>query len=324
MSKCIIVVGHLSNEKNYNVLKDCVDYLRLYGEKYPIVLAMSGFDELLCKAISLGDQFVFTNYNTIMKQENQFIDVYVSTDAWTVTEKLGPTINSYAFAQIQKLDLALRCAIAEGYTEFLVLNYDVYTMDSKFIEYAFSQPQNVFVKLKTPGLLADAFKLNMVGANMIRELVDHGPVELFNKFPSNGKMLEEVLGEAVNYFLRGKDTILLPHDPCSPEQIVGYKVLINNNATSSSTAHAYVDNGTIYVVVTGMGHPKYTLDGVIEIGYNGTFTKYDVGTGLCYLHPLCLFENKDVEFDVKTSFGQFKVPIRTESLNRTVIEWKNR
>jgi hypothetical protein len=102
-------------------------------------------------------------------------------------------------------------------------------------------------------------------------------------------------------------------------QLSPFKVLVNNSFNEG--AMAAVHNGTVHLLITNQGHPRYTLDGKLDIGYNGNYTSFDVSNPVSILYPIAPYEGKDIEIVVRTSFGEVPVIITKQLLENSVIEW---
>lgn len=314
--KCIILVTHISNKNHAIILQKCIESLRRYSPEYPILLCSTGDTSLIHDQLSSVDHYIFTSANTLNKLDSS-LSVYHATSHWKITYNIPAPRYYYGFAQMQKTAIALQGAMTLGYKHFLVMNYDTLLLESGFVDYMFSEAGSIFFNFPNSPIRmsSDMFKLNVESAKAIMSL---GDIATYNMFAEKhgGNMLEDVLGEML---LQNQINFRkLDASNSSMFQLHPFRVIVNNSFNEG--AMAAVHNNMVHLLVTHQGHPRYTLDGKVEIGYKGNFTTFDVSQPMSALHPITEYTGNDVEITVRTSFGEMPVVITKHLLENSVIE----
>lgn len=314
---CLVLITHIANTAHATILKNCIDSIKQYAPHYPILLCSTGDTSLIEDQILRVDHHICTSVNTLTKLDTP-LSVYYLTSNWKLTYYVPLPRYYYGFAQMQKTALALQGGTALGYRNFLVMNYDTLFLESGFVDYMFSEPNSVFFNFPNSDvrMSSDMFKLNMEGVRAVSTLADYNTYKTFAN-NQDGQMLEDVLGEMLNYYKINHTR--LPASNNSMFQLSPFKVLVNNSFNEG--AMAAVHNGTVHLLITNQGHPRYTLDGKLDIGYNGNYTSFDVSNPVSILYPIAPYEGKDIEIVVRTSFGEVPVIITKQLLENSVIEW---
>lgn len=315
MNNCIILVAHITTEDSLQVLNTCIQRMQIHAPNYPIILSASGNFTLLQQLQSV-DHCIITTINSLESVQTS-LHVFYKTSAWQLTYNIPAPRPYYGFAQLQKTTLAIQGARTLGYTQFLVMNYDAYLMEDGFVDYMFSEPSSVFFQFTghQHRMSSDIFKLNMAGAEAMIHLTEHKT--LYEEFTQRAEagMLEDVLGHMIAHY--GIPTRLFTAHNTEFLQLNPFKILINNSYNEGAMA-GIVDN-VVHVLVTHQGHPRYTLDGKLAIGYNGEFTEFDVSIPCAILHPITEYQGRDVNIIIRTSFGEFPVTLRADVLQNTHI-----
>ena len=314
--KCVILVAHITDIGHATVLSNCIERLRIHAPSYPILLSVTGNSDLVKEHITKVDHFIFTNINSL-NVINSPLSVFYTTSSWTITYNIPAPRFYYGFAQLQKTAIALEGAMALGYSQFLVMNYDAYVMEDGFVDYMFSESQSIFFQFNRyqVRMSSDVFKLDMVGAKAVIALTENHSIYDSLAQQCDGHMLEDVLGLMLNHY----------NVPCrrfaaSSEdmfQITPFKVLINNSYNEGAMAAQI--NGQLHVLVTNQGHPRFTLNNKLEIGYDGKFTQFDLSTPVSTLHPITEYTGNDVEIIVRTSFDESKVVLKKQVIENTIV-----
>lgn len=313
---CIVISAHISDAGKANTLEHCIKSIRAYAPEYAIILACTGNRKLVRDQIKLVDHYVFTSINSLRLIEEP-LTIFYSTLEWTIAYFTPLPRYEYGFAELQKKAIGIQSAMTLGYENFLVMNYDTILFDKGFVEYMFSEPESIFFKypqypIKT---LCDVYKLNIDGARMLISLASNENLvrELASKY--SGVMLEDALGEAiVHYQIKYRKFDIVKSELF---QLYPFKVL--TNTSHNEGALAAVKDGKLYLLVSNTGHPRHTLDGKLSITYEGKTVQYDVSDTISVLHPICEYENKDVDIIVGTSFGDFHITLKKEVVENTKI-----
>jgi hypothetical protein len=311
---CILLIAHVTNKNHAIILQKCIESIREYSPEYPILLCTTGDYSLIQDKLSLVDHHIVTTINTLTKIDSPLF-VYHSTSEWRMTRTIPAPRYCYGFAQMQKTALALQAAMTLGYKHFLVMNYDTLILESGFIDYMFSEKSSIFFNFSgfPVRMSADVFKLDMETAKLVMTMADLDTYNLIAT-KNDGNILEDTLGEMLNQ--HKVNYRKFNASSSSMFQISPFKVIVNNSFNEGAMA-AVLDN-VIYLLVTNR-HPRYTLDGKIEIGYNNNFTTYDVSTSTSILHPITEYTGNDVEIVVRTSFGEIPVVITKDILENSRI-----
>lgn len=314
---CIVIAAHISDKGKAKTLENCINSIRKYSPKYPIILAVTGDRGLIQDQLELVDHYVFTSINSL-KLINEPMTVYYSMPEWTICYHLPLPRYEYGFAELQKKSIGLQSAMVLGYENFLVINYDLLLLESGFIDYMFSHEKSVFFKFDNYAVRTscDVYKLNIEGANSIINLASNE--SLVREFASKygGNMLEDVIGEAILHYKI--DHRQLKANNLEIFQLSPFQVLINTSYNEGAMA-AVGDDGMLYLLVTNAGHPRFTLDNKLYIKYLGEVTHYDMSMSASLLHPICKYEGDDVDIVVGTSFGEFHVTLRKEVIENSRI-----
>lgn len=317
---CIIILCHITNKNSINILKRCIDSINSHSsKKHTILLCSSGDISLIQKEVDFVDHYMFTSINTVIKN-NTSACVYYAQAQWQLNYVIPAPRYYWGFAHMQKLGFALHGAISLGYENFLVMNYDSIVDDNGFIDYMFNQDKSVFFKFdgsSPEAVSADICKLNLDAAkNFIEISLDE---KLFRNIESKRSevLVEQTIVDIIDHF--SMDIIKLRANSSMLYQISPFKVILN--ASHNGSAMAGIMDNTVYILVTGVGHPRYTLNGKIEIGYNNKFTEFDVSNNTSLLHPVTEYTEEDIEVVVRTSFGEEVVTITNEALKNSSIHW---
>jgi hypothetical protein len=314
--KCIVIVAHITDSGQSTVLDNCIQRLRKHAPKYPILLSVTGDIHLIKNRLGDVNHFLFTNLNTLNVIESP-LSVFYQTSAWSIIYNIPAPRYYYGFAQLQKTAIALEGAMSLGYTQFLVMNYDAYLMEDGFVDYMFSEQQSIFFNFINHQIRmsSDVFKLDMIGARAVISLVEDA--ELYHSLAAkcDGHMLEDVLGLMVQHYN-------IPYRKLSANatdmfQINPFKVLINNSYNEGAMA-ASID-GKLHLLITSQGHPRFTLDNKLEVGYNGNFTTFDLSVPTSILYPITDYTGNDVEIVVRTSFNESVVVLRKNVIENTTV-----
>lgn len=314
---CLVLITHIANTAHATILKNCIDSIKKYASHYPILLCSTGDTSLIEEEISRVDHHVLTSVNTLTKLDAP-LSVYYHTANWKLTYYVPLPRYYYGFAQMQKTALALQAGTALGYRNFLVMNYDTLFLDSQFIDEMFLNPSSVFFNFPNSDIRmsSDMFKLNMEGVRAMSTLADYNTYKTFASY-QDGQMLEDVIGEMLKYYKINYTRLSANNN--SMFQLSSYKVLVNNSFNEG--AMAAVHNGMVHLLITNQGHPRYTLDGKLEVGYNGNYIPFDVSNPVSILYPIAPYEGQDIEISIKTSFGEVPVIITKQLLENSIIEW---
>ena len=319
-SNCILLVAHIENDIHLDALQKCIGGIKENSPSSPIVLTLTGNADVAKDALNSVDHYVITTINTLDYIENP-LNVFYTTTAWSLVYTIPAPRRYYGFAQLQKTAIGLQAAMVLGYKNFLVMNYDATIMDKGFVDYMFSEKDSVFFNFNGLGngnrFSSDIFKLDMDGANKVIALCNNK--RLYDELAAkdNGFMLEDVLGEMILHY-NIKYRKLIAHTS-GIFQLFPFKILINNSYNEG--AMSAVANEMLHVLVTDQGHPRYTLDGKLEIGYDGNFTSFDVSSPTSILFPVTKYEGKDVDITVRTSFGESKVRLRKEVIENSILHF---
>jgi hypothetical protein len=314
---CLIIIAHVKNVTQATILKNCIESIKKYSTGYPILLCTSGDVDLIKNELSQVNHHIFTSVNTLTKLDDPLL-VYYLTSSWKLTYCVPLPRYYYGFAQMQKTALAIQGATSLGYRNFLVINYDTLFLENGFIDYMFSEPKSIFFNFPNSDIRmsTDVFKLDMPAARAISTLADYNTYKAF-AHNQDAQMLEDVLGHTLNYYKI--DYKRLPASNNSMFQLSPFKVLVNNSFNEG--AMAAIHNGIVHLLITNQGHPRYTLDGKLEIGYNNNYVSFDVSNPTSLLYPIAPYEGKSIEISIKTSFGEVPVVITKEMLENSKIEW---
>ena len=315
MDKCIILVAHISNSTHATILKNCIDSIKQYSPNYPILLCSTGDVSSIYDQVSRVDHHIFTSINTLDKTDSPLSSFFVTSN-WKITYNIPTPRYYYGFAQVQKTALALQGAISLGYKNFLVMNYDTLFLESGFADYMFSESESVFFNFAEVRMSSDMFKLNMDGARAIIRMSDYKTYDMFAQKHS-GNMLEDVLGEMLSHY--NINFRKLPASNNSMFQLSPFKILVNNSYNEG--AMAAIHDGMVYLLISSQGHPRYTLDGKIDIWCNRQYTTFDVSAPTALLYPIAPYEGKDIEIVIRTNFGEVPVRITKQLLENSTIEW---
>lgn len=315
---CIVIAAHINDNGKAKTLENCINSLKKHAPEYPIILACTGDAELAHSQLKLADYYVFTSINSLKKIEEP-MTVYYSTPAWTMCYHMQLPRYEYGFAELQKKAIGLQSALSLGFENFLVINYDLLLLEDGFIDYIFSEKKSVFFKFDNYDVRTscDVYKLDVNGAKAIMQLASNENLVRDLASKHSGNMLEDVIGEAIKYYniehrtFRANNLELFQLSP--------FKVLINTSYNEGAMSAVSKDDGILYLLVTGAGHPRFTLDKKLSITYGDQTTNYEVPEHMAYLHPICKYEGNDVDIKVGTSFGDFYVTLRKEVIENSKI-----
>lgn len=320
--KCILLVAHIDNDVHLDALDKCLNGIKQNAPNYPIILSLTGNIDYVKDRLPMVDHYITTSINTLEYLESP-LNVFYSTVEWSIIYTIQPPRRYYGFAQLQKTAIGLQAAITLGYKHFLVMNYDATILDKGFVDYMFSESESVFFNFTIGGngnrFSSDIFKLDLDGAIKLMQMCANK--ELYDELSrkDSGLMLEDVLGEMVlHYDIKCRK--LIAHTS-GIFQLYPFKILINNSYNEG--AMAAVRDGVLHILITEQGHPRYTLDGKIEIGYEGNFTTFDVSKPTSILFPITKYEGNDVDIIVRTSFGESKVKLRKDVIENSTITIHN-
>jgi hypothetical protein len=192
-------------------------------------------------------------------------------------------------------------------------------MDAGFINYMFSEENSiVFTYSNTEFTNMDVLKLNKEFACKVNTLNDY---ETYKNLSST--ITSELFEEVFTKFMRSSGCYIreLEATPGTAYQLKQFKVLINS--MSSSDASAVLVNGKINLLVTSQGSPAHTLNNRLEIKHGEASIVVPVDHPTSMLLPVCDYEGKDVHMSVVTSFGEFPLIVRKETLENTKLELFN-
>lgn len=311
----IIVPAYIDNPRKLYALQRNLEHIRKYSN-VPIFLSISGDMELIKEQFDKVDHYIYTSVNSLIELTTP-LSIFHQTSNWKITYNIPCPRYYHGLAHMQKISIALDAAMALGYDNFLVLNYDAFIMDDRFIDHMFSHKLSVFFRYETTTFTnTDIFKLNRDGAELIKRL---GQVKSYKYFSHNvdAEMVENAVTNLINTY--SLNCTILPAANCTAYQIPNFNVLVNT--ISSGEATAGLLNNKIMLLVTSQGSPAHTLDGKISIECNGTTTDFDVSEPISLLYPIADYEGKDLDLLVHTSLGTYPITVTKKGLENTVIEW---
>jgi hypothetical protein len=314
----ILLPAHISKQVHVQALERCINSVRKYST-YPILLVFSGDITLMKDTIGMVDEYIYTSVNTLLDVDTQLYEFY-KTDNWRLEYKIPSPRRYHGYANMQKVALGLETALNMGYNNILNMNYDTIVMDAGFIDYMFSEEKCVFFKYREDETFTstDVFKLNVEGANIIKQL---GNYEVYKKFSHNvpAEMVEHAVTAWLNESKLDIRKLLASNLGNAYFPLQPFNVAVNT--VSNSDVFAVLVNDIVHIVVSSNGSPRHTTDGKIEIECNGTTTVFDVSSPMVTLFPLVKYENKPIDISVATSMGKFPVTIGKHILENSSIQF---
>lgn len=314
----ILLPAHVSKPVHVQALDRCISSIRKYST-YPILLAFSGDITLMKDTIGMVDDYIYTSVNTLLNIDTQLYEFY-KTDNWRLEYKVPSPRRYHGYANMQKVALGLETAINMGYNNILNMNYDTIIMDAGFIDYMFSEEKCVFFKYREDETFTstDVFKLNLEGANIIKQL---GNYEIYKKFSHNvpAEMVEHAVTALLNESKLDIRKLLASNLGNAYFPLQPFNIAVNT--VSNSDVPAVLVNNIVHIVVSSNGAPRHTTDGKLEIECNGKSTMFDLSQPVCMLYPLVPYENKSVDITITTSMGTYPITIGKHILENTTIEF---
>ena len=325
---CVIVIGHISSQYSLDIAKICLTNLKKYGAKYPLIFATSVTDMSLITSdvLKLTDHSIVTTHNPLItKEEPHLVEInsYHASNNWIVNRRLYVGSGYYGYSQLFKINTALEYAQKLGHDEFLVVNYDAIIMDTTFFDDIFDGINSVFIVSSPDDISTDVMKLNNNDTNIFKLLSDK---EEYTRIQSEcgTHLLEPILKYVIDQQNPSSNSQKFwAINPSRRFRIPTYNIMLSAHSTWNY-AYAFVQNNLLNIVVdTGNGIPAPTTEDFIEIGYNDVFTKFDVTHNQTYIHPLGVYEGKDVHIVVRSVFGELAIPILAKDIENTHIQWNN-
>ncbi len=318
MNKNIIIIpAHITNTMQVQTLQRCIEHIRKYCT-YPILVSFSGDTKFFNESIRDADEFVFTSVNTILEIQNG-METYFSTPGWSLIRTILPPRTYHAYAHLQKICLGLEAGLLLNYEQFLVINYDALVMDDTFIDTMFSSNEAIVFKYDNSDFTnTDVIKFNKHFANMFKRLND------YNVYKNVASSVEAEMFEIiVTKFIieSGCYVKQLKARAGTAYQLDTFKVLINSS--SSSEASAVLINGVVHILVTSQGSPAHTLDNTLTIKYKDKVISMNVVDPTSHLLPIAEYESEDMYMTVVTSFGEFPLVVKKDTLEHTRVEFYN-
>lgn len=321
-TRCIILIGHITNTNQVSVLKNAISGIRKHAPLYPILLSVSGNIEMMGEVVDKVDHFIVTSLNKlhVLDRENTSFSVWFRSDNWKIERQFVYPIHYYGYAQLQKTALALQTAMLNGCKNFLVMNYDSLIMDDTFVESMFNEQHSVFFGFENPPIRmnSDVFKLNEEGAKTVIDFTLNEQLYLELSEKADFGMLEDILGLMLNRYRIPYTRYSAYNDRAL--QIYPFKVLINL-MSSGNDCLAAIRDGTVYMLITHMGHPIHAVNGQLEIECEGVVHNIDVSTPRVELLPIAKYKGEDVDIIIRNQFGEFPMTLKTTALENTHITY---